>query len=382
MPYFDHNATTPATEDVVAALLPFLRERFGNPSSAHALGEDAADAVRSARTSVARLLGADADEIVFTSGGTESNNIALHAACAEHTSRDRIVTCASEHSSVLDCCEELARRGARLTTLPVDREGRLDVDAACAALDERCAIVSLMLANNETGVVHDLAPIARRARELGVLVHADLVQAAGKMPLDVRALGVDLATVTAHKIHGPKGVGALYVRRGVVPAPLVFGGSQERRIRPGTENVPGIVGFGRAALNARGFAADPTGPARLAALRDRFETGVLERVVDARVNCRAAPRVPNTTSICFHGLDAETLLQAFTSRGLHASAGSACHAQARKPSHVLLALGLDLREARSSVRFSLGRDTTAAEVEEALEIVTECAALAALERGT
>jgi cysteine desulfurase len=291
MLYFDNNATTRASDDVVAAMIPFLAERFGNPSSAHAFGEDAADAVRAARASVARLCGASPDEIVFTSGGTEANNLALHGAFAAQLGRTKLLTCTTEHSSVLDACETLQLSKADVVRAPVRRDGRFDAEAIAARLSPEFALVSLMLANNETGVISDLAPIGRRCRELGILFHADLVQAAGKLPLDVRALGLDLATMSAHKIHGPKGVGALYVRDGVDIAPIVHGGSQERRIRPGTENVPGIVGFGRAAENARRFALDERGRARVAALRDELERGIVERVPGCeRERRHATPR--------------------------------------------------------------------------------------------
>jgi cysteine desulfurase len=374
VPYFDNNATTRASDDVVAAMLPFLGARFGNPSSAHAFGEDAADAVRSARASVARLIGARPDEIVFTSGGTEANNLALFAARASAPGRRKVLTCATEHSSVLDACASAESSTVDVTRVAVDRHGRFDAAAVAAGLTPDHAVVSLMLANNETGVVNDLAPVARRCRELGILFHADLVQAAGKLPLDVRVLGVDLATISAHKLHGPKGVGALYVRDGVDVAPLVHGGSQERKIRPGTENVPGIVGFGRAAENARRFVLDAEAVARVRSLRDELERGVLERVPGSRVNGDARHRVVNTTSLCFDGLEAEALLALFSGHGLYASAGSACHAQARRPSHVLLAMGLSEGEASASVRFSLSRESTRDEVHEALEIVASSAA--------
>jgi cysteine desulfurase len=382
VPYFDNNATTRASDDVVAAMIPFLGERFGNPSSPHALGEDAADAVRAARALVARLCGATPDEIVFTSGGTEANNLALHAALAAQRGRRTLVTCSTEHSSVLETCENLDKSGRSVVRVAVAPDGRFDPHAVASQLTEECAVVSLMLANNETGVVNDLLPIGRRCRELGVLFHADLVQAAGKLALDVRALGLDFGTLSAHKIHGPKGVGALYVRNGLSCAPLVHGGSQERRIRPGTENVPGIVGFGRAAENARRFVLDERARTAVAALRDEFERALLERVPGTRVNGDTHHRVPNTTSLLFDGLEAEALLAIFSGAGLCASAGSACHAQARKPSHVLLAMGLSADEAASCVRFSLSRETTRAEVLEAIQIVASAAADLRLQAGT
>lgn len=382
MLYFDNNATTRPSDDVVAAMLPFLSGKFGNPSSVHALGEEAADAVRAARASVARLLGATPAEIVFTSGGTEANNLALFAALAAHPERRTLVTCTTEHSSVLETCESSETSGRRLIRIRVGRDGHFDSHAVAAELTEECAVVSLMLANNETGVVNDLVPIGRRCRELGILFHADLVQGAGKLSLDVRALGVDFATISAHKIHGPKGVGALYVRNGLATAPLVHGGSQENRIRPGTENVPGIVGFGVACENARRFVSDEHARAGVGALRDAFERGIQEQVPGTRVNGDTRARVSNTTSLLFEGLEAETLLALFSAAGLFASAGSACHAQARRPSHVLLAMGLAPDEAAACVRFSLSRETTPADVEAATLIVASAVADLRGEAGT
>jgi len=372
--YFDNNATTRASDDVVTAMLPFLGAKFGNPSSVHALGDEAADAVRAARASVARLLAARPDEIVFTSGGTEANNLALHSAIAAKPQRRMIVTCTTEHSSVLEKCENAEKNGLKLMRIGVDRRGRLDADRVAAQLTDDCAVVSLMLANNETGVVNDLAPIVRRCRELGIVMHADLVQAAGKTALDVHALGLDLATISAHKIHGPKGVGALFVRQGFDATPLVRGGSQERRVRPGTENVAAIVGFGRAAENARAFVHDARAMARVAELRDTFERGILELVPGARVNGDTQSRIVNTTNVQFEGLEAEALLMLFSGAGLYASAGSACHAQARRPSHVLVAMGLTESEAAASVRFSLSRETIAEEVAEASAVVKSATA--------
>jgi len=379
--YFDNNATTAVDADVVASMLPFFRERFGNPSSTHALGEDAADAVRGARASVARLIGARSpNEVVFTSGGTESINTAIHATTSIHasiSSRRTIVTGTTEHSAVLEPLEALETQGFRVVHVPVDDQGRLTRARLFDALTRDVALVTLLLANNETGVVNELADVGARCRELGVPFHVDAVQAAGKMPLDPRTWNVDLLSISAHKLHGPKGVGALWVREGFACAPLLRGGSQEHRVRPGTENVPAIVGFGRAAESARAFAHDEAARARLAALRDRFERGILERVPGSIVHGAATTRVPNTTNVRFADLDAEALLALFSEAGLFASAGSACHAQARKPSHVLLAMGASEADAAASVRFSLSRHTTPAEIDAALEIVASSCALLA-----
>jgi cysteine desulfurase len=377
--YFDNNATTPALPEVVAAMVPFFAERFGNPSSAHGLGEDAADAVRAARASVARLFGAkSSSEVVFTSGGTESINTAIHAAvvAAERDpARRTIVTSTVEHSAVLGPIADLEERGFHVVRVGVDADGRLDRAAIERALagpaGRACALVALMLANNETGVIADLEGVGALCRASGATFFVDAVQAAGKIPLDVGRIGADMVSISAHKLHGPKGAGALWVRPGVECPPLLRGGSQEKAVRPGTENVPAIVGFGRAAEAALSFAGDEKARARVLGLRDRLEQGILAGVPFARANGARSPRVPNTTNISFAGVEAEELLALLSSQELYASAGSACHAQARKPSHVLLAMGLDADQAASCVRFSLSRDTTAEEVDTALAIVLE-----------
>jgi cysteine desulfurase len=373
--YFDNNATTPVAPEVLAAMLPFFGERFGNPSSVHGLGEDAADAVRAARASVARLLHARSPkEIVFTSGGTESINTAIHAAVALNPDRRTIVTCAVEHSAVRGPLAELEEKGWRIVRAGVDGDGRFDRELVTSAITRECALVALMLANNETGVISDLDGIGARCRAVGALMHVDAVQAAGKIPLDVERMAADFVSISAHKLHGPKGAGALWVRDGITCPPLLRGGSQENSVRPGTENVPAIIGLGKASEAARAFAEDEVARARVAELRDRLERGILENVAGARVNGGGAPRVFNTTNIAFEGLEAEALLSLLSSQELYASAGSACHAKARKPSHVLTAMGLDAEQAASSVRFSLARGTTRAEVEQALTIIVESAA--------
>lgn len=378
--YFDNNATTPVAPDVLAAMLPFFSERFGNPSSVHGLGDDAADALRAARSAVARLLDARSPkEIVFTSGGTESINTAIHSAVALNPDRRTIVTSAVEHSAVRAPLAELETRGWRIVRAGVDADGRIDRSAIEAAITSDCALVALMLANNETGVISDLDGIGERCRSVGALMHVDAVQAAGKVRIDVARIGADFVSISAHKFHGPKGVGALWVRDGITCPPLLRGGSQENSVRPGTENVTGIIGLGQAAESARAFAQDDAARARVAGLRDRLERGILDQVSGARANGAGAPRTFNTTNIAFEGLEAEAMLGLFSSQELYASAGSACHAKARKPSHVLTAMGLDADQAASCVRFSLARHTTEAEVEQALGIVVESvAALRAL----
>jgi cysteine desulfurase len=368
----DHNATTPVLPEVRDAMLPWLGERWGNPSSAHPAGEAARDLVQTARNDVARLVGASAREITFTSGGTEATNTAIRAALQAHPGRRTVVTSTVEHSATLEPLEDLERGGLRVVRVGVDGEGRLDRAALERTLapGSDVALVSLQTANNETGALFDLEGVAARCRAAGAAFHVDAVQSAGKVPLDLRAIGADFASLSAHKIHGPKGVGALYVRDGAAFEPLLRGGPQEGRRRAGTENVPGIAGFARAAVLARAALADGS-LERVRALRDRFESGLTGRVAGTRVHAAAAPRLPNTSNVGFEDLDAESLLSALGAAGLCASAGSACHAQARKPSHVLVAMGLSPAEASGSARFSLGRTTTADEIERALDIVVE-----------
>ncbi len=370
----DHNATTPVLPEVLAAMLPWLGERWGNPSSAHPAGEAARDLVQAARSDVARLVGANAREITFTSGGTEATNTAIRAALAARPGRRTVVTSTVEHSATLEPLEELERGGLRVVRVGVDGEGRLDRAALERELEPAAgagvALVTLQTANNETGALFDLDGVAARCRAIGAAFHVDAVQSAGKVPLDLRALGADFASLSAHKIHGPKGVGALFSRDGAAFEPLLRGGPQEGRRRAGTENVPGIAGFARAAVLARAALAEGALD-RVRGLRDRFECALTERVSGARVHAAAAPRLPNTSNVGFEGLDAESLLAALSAAGLCASAGSACHAQARRPSHVLVAMGFSPAEASGSARFSLGRTTTADEIDRALDIVVE-----------
>ena len=364
--YLDHNATTPLDPSALEAMLPYLRDDFGNPSSLHWFGQRARAAVEQARAEVAALVGADPAEIVFTAGGSESDNLALRGAAARAKgSRRRVVTTAVEHHAVLNTAKALREEGGAVEIVAVDERGRLDLDALRTALDDSTLLVSVMLANNETGVLQPVAEAARLARERGALVHCDAVQAAGKTPLDVRALDVDLLTLSAHKLYGPKGVGCLYVRRGTPLAPLVRGGAQERNRRAGTENVAGIVGFGAAARTARAsLAADAP---RVAALRDRLERHLLA-LPGARGN-GAEPRVPNTANVSFEGIDAEALLVALDLEGVAASTGAACAAGGIEPSHVLKAMGFPPERVQSSLRLSLGRGTTEAEVDYAAGVI-------------
>ena len=369
--YLDHNATTPLDPEALDAMLPYLRDAFGNPSSLHWFGQRARAAVEDARGEVAALVGADAPEIVFTAGGSESDNLALRGAAAKaRDARRRVVATAVEHHAVLNTAKALREEGRSVEIVPVDAQGRLEMGALRKALDEPALVVSVMLANNETGVLQPVAEAARIAHERGALVHCDAVQAAGKLPVDVRALDVDLLTLSAHKLYGPKGVGCLYVKRGTPLAPLVRGGAQERNRRAGTENVAGIVGFGVAARRAREAMAEDA--PRVAALRDRLEARLLS-LPGARRN-GGEPRVPSTANVSFEGVDAEALLVAVDLDGVAASTGAACAAGGIEPSHVLKAMGFPPERVQSSLRLSLGRGTTEDEVDYAAGVIATAVA--------
>jgi cysteine desulfurase len=364
--YLDHNATTPLDPRALDAMLPFLREDHGNPSSLHWFGQRARAAVEEARERVAAFVGAQPAEIVFTASGSESDNTALRgvAARARHERRG-IVVSAIEHHAVLNTAKALREEGWPVAVAKVRETGTLDLDDLERALDEGTALVSVMLANNETGVVQPVGEVSRLARAAGALVHCDAVQAAGKLPLDVGALGVDLLTLSAHKLCGPKGVGCLFVRRGTPMAPLVRGGGQERNRRAGTENVAGIVGFGVAAALAGEALAEET--ARIAVLRDELEERLL-RLPGARRN-GGQPRLPNTANVSFEGTEAEALLMALDLEGVAVSTGAACAAGGVEPSHVLRAMGFPPERVQSSLRLSLGRSTTREDVDHAAEVI-------------
>jgi len=361
----DANATTPVRPQVLDAMRPYWTEEFGNASSIHQRGQHARAAVDRARESVATLLNCRAAEIVFTSGGTESDNMALFGVVSPG---DHLITTAIEHHAVLHAAEELAERGVEVTFLPCTPQGLIEVSALEAALRPNTKLVSVMLANNETGVIQPVRELADRSHAAGALFHTDAIQAAGKLPLDVKALGCDLLSLSGHKMYAPQGTGALFVRRNVRLRSMFFGGLHERGRRPGTENVAGIVGLGKAAEIARTWlAAD--GPRELTALRDRLERGILAAVDEAGVNGGGAARVANTSNLCFDHVEAEALVIALDLKGLAVSGGSACQSGATEPSHVLTAMGLGEARARASVRFSLSRLTTADEVDAVLAIV-------------
>ena len=369
--YLDYNATTPVDERVLDAMLPFFREHYGNPSSEHGPGWTADEAVTKAREQTAKVIGATPRTMTFTSGATESISLAIRGAGAIYGGRrHRIVTVATEHKAVLKTCEAMEREGYETTYLGVDEDGLVDLDALEAALDEETYLVSVMWANNETGVVQPIREIAERTHAAGAIMMSDATQAVGKLPISVNHDGVDLLAMSAHKVYGPKGVGALYTRqRGprVKLQPQITGGGQESGMRGGTVNVPGVVGLGEASRIARrSQAADAE---HMEALRDRFEAAVLAAVPGTVVNGAGAPRLPNTTSLRFEGVRAAHLLPMMS--GVAASLGAACQSPHRTPSHVLKAMGLTDDQALATVRFSVGRPTTEAEVDQAVERVVE-----------
>jgi cysteine desulfurase len=361
--YFDYNATTPPSLEVVERVAAATRDLFGNPSSVHHFGQQAKAALDDARSSVAALVKADPSEVVFTGGGTESDNFAIRGAAEalEPTGRRHIVASAIEHEAVLNTLKALARRGWRTTLIPVDHTGIVSADRVRDAIDESTALVSVMHANNEIGTVQPIAEIAAVAHERGALMHTDAVQSAGKLPIDVRAMGVDLLSLSAHKFNGPKGAGILYIKRGTRMQPVLTGGKHERNRRAGTENTPAIVGMGVAADQAiQKMAAEAV---RVGSLRDRLEAGILSGVPGAVVNAGGSARVANTTNISFERIEAESLLIALDLEGIAVSTGSACSSGTLEPSHVLKAMGLPVHRTQNSLRFSLGLFSTDAEVD-------------------
>ncbi|WP_332116587.1 cysteine desulfurase NifS [Azorhizobium caulinodans] len=372
--YLDNNATTRVDPAVVAAMLPFFTEQFGNASSSHAFGSSVAESVRAARRSLQALIGAAFDhEIVFTSGGTESDNTAIHSALATQEGRDEIVTSAVEHPAVLNLLDHLeATRGITVHRIGVDGEGRLDLEAFARALSPRTALATIMWANNETGTLFPVAQLAQMARAVGALFHTDAVQAVGKIPIDLAATQIDMLSLSGHKLHGPKGIGALYLRKGTPFAPLVRGGPQERRRRGGTENVPGIVGLGAAAALALEELPEEQG--RVRALRDRLEQGVLQQAGPCRALGVPDGRLPNTTNIAFEHLEGEAVLHNLNKAGIAASLGSACASGSMEPSHVLKAMQVPASALRGAIRFSLSRDNTDDDVDRVLQVLPEITA--------
>jgi cysteine desulfurase len=360
--YFDHNATTPVSPEVFQAMAPMMTEVFGNASSIHDFGQRARQALDDARRKVAAMIGAKPEEIVFTSGGTEADNMALFGVSGH------VITTTAEHPAVLQAAAQLPE----VTMVPVDSRGVVDPQAVRKAIRSSTKLISVMHANNELGVIQPVEEISRIAREAGVLFHSDGVQGPGKLAVNVQELGVHLYSISAHKIYGPKGIGALYVRKGTTIRPLLYGGPHERKARAGTENIAGAVGFGRAAewVIEQGAAE----AARQSALRDFLEQGILERVQGAHVNGASATRVGNTSNMRFDGIDSEPLLIALDLKGLAVSSGSACSSGATEPSHVLAAIGLTREQSRSSVRFSLGRSNSEEQIAALIDAVVEVVA--------
>ena len=367
--YLDHNATTPVHPAVVEAMTKVLREDFGNPSSVHHFGQRAKSAMDQARSSVASLIGADPSEVVFTSGGTESDNFAIRGAAEalDATRRRHLIATTIEHEAVLNTLKALARRGRPTTLLRVDGTGIVAPDALKEALTDDTAVVSVMHANNEIGTIQPILELARIAHERGALFHTDAVQTAGKVTVDVKALDVDLLSISAHKFYGPKGVGALWIRRGLRLLPVLTGGKHERSRRAGTENVAGIVGMGVAATLAAAKMDEEA--KRMSALRDRLEDEVLRAVPGTIVNGARSPRVPNTTNISFDRIEAESLLIALDLEGVAVSTGSACSSGTLEPSHVLKAMGFPPHRTQNSIRFSLGAANTEADVDRVVAIL-------------
>lgn len=367
--YLDHNATTPPSPAVVERVAQATRDAWGNASSVHHFGQQAKAAIDEARSDVAALIGAEASEVVFTAGGSESDNFAIRGAAEalEPTGRRHLIASAIEHEAVLNTLKALARRGWRTTLLPVGATGIVAADDLRDALTDDTALVSVMHANNEIGTVQPIATLAALARERGALFHTDAVQSTGKIPVDVNALGVDLLSLAGHKMYGPKGTGALWIRRGVRLLPFQTGGRQERNRRAGTENVPALAGFGVAAREARRTMAAEG--ARLAALRDRLERGVLTTIAETTRNGAETPRVPNTANVSFARIESESLLIALDLEGIAVSSGSACSSGTLEPSHVLKAMGLPHPRTLSSIRFSLGAATTEADIDRVLSVL-------------
>ena len=366
--YLDYNATTPVVPEVLAAMLPYFGVEYGNASSIHRFGQRARQAVEEARESVARLLGALPAEIMFSSGGTESNNHAIFGAVGAAVGKTKhVITSAVEHSAVLDPCKALEKRGVDVTILPVDGEGMVNPEDVRRAIRPDTVLITIMLANNELGTIEPIEEIGKIAAEAHVTLHTDAVQAAGKVPVDVARLGVHLLSISAHKLYGPKGVGALYVRKGTRLEPLLYGGHSERDRRPGTEDVSSIAGLGKAADLSRTHMREEG--LRMAALRDRLETGLLGRIPHARVNGSRSQRVPNTTNLTLPCIEGEAMVIALDLKGIACSTGAACSSGAVEPSHVLTAIGLAPEDARATLRLSLGNQTTDEDIDFALETI-------------
>ncbi|MCK9196571.1 MAG: cysteine desulfurase NifS [Syntrophales bacterium] len=366
--YFDYAATTPCDPEVVAAMLPYFSDRFGNPGSMHAFGQKTKGAVEEAREGIAAFLGADSGEIVFTSGGTESNNMAVKgAAYARRGKGNHIITSQIEHHAVLEPCHFLEKEGFEVTILPVDGDGRVDPDDVRRAITDKTILISIMHANNEIGTIQPIAEIGKMARERGVYFHTDAVQTLGHLPFTVNDLNVDLLSASAHKLYGPKGVGLLYVRKGTRLTPFMHGGEQENKRRASTHNVPGIIGFGKAVEMAQGSLEKEVRD--LIAWRDKLIRGFQEKIDQVKLNGDPTRRLPNNVNISIAHVEGEGMLLSLDMLGIACSTGSACSSASLAPSHVLMAIGLPHELAHGSLRFSMGRPTTAADVDRLLEVL-------------
>jgi cysteine desulfurase len=368
--YLDNNATTPLLPEVFEAMRPYFAEHFGNASSIHHHGQETRAAVERARESLAALLGSRASEVVFTSGGTEADNLAISGLTR---AGDHVISSTIEHHAVLNSCKHAEAMGCEVTYVPVDGRGLVDPDDVRRALRSNTKLITIMMANNETGVLQPVNEFGKIAAEADVYFHTDAVQAAGKVSIDVKHLGCDLLSISGHKLHAPQGVGALYVRKGTILRPMFYGGSHERSRRAGTENVPGIIGLGKAAELAR-EALERGDLIQMSAMRDHIEQQILSEVEATGVNGEGAPRVPNTTSIHFDYIDGEALVIALDLKGLAVSTGAACSSGAIEPSHVLTAMGLPPEIARASLRFSLGKQNSSDDIQFALDLVPKTVA--------
>ena len=364
--YLDNNATTKVAPEVVETMLPYLSEYYGNPSSMHSFGGNVGQEIKEARSSIASLIGASPDEIIFTSCGTESDGTAIRAALESNPDKRHIVTSRVEHPAIKSLYETLSKKGYRVTFVPVDNDGRLDLDYLYNSLDDDTAIVSLMWANNETGVIFPVEEISREVKDRDILFHTDAVQAAGKIPIDVNSTGVDMLSLSGHKFHAPKGIGILYIRKGTKFAPYMIGGHQENGRRGGTENVASIIALGKAAKLAKQH-LEENSYACVSELRDKLESHLLERITYSMVNGDTENRLPNTTSIAFEYVEGEAILLMMNEHGICASSGSACTSGSLEPSHVLRAMGVPFTAAHGSIRFSLSRYTTEKEIDFVIE---------------
>ena len=365
--YLDNNATTKVAPEVVDAMLPYLSEHYGNPSSMHSFGGDVAAEIKLARENVANLIGAESpDEIIFTSCGTESDGTAIRAAIESNTDKKHIITSRVEHPAIKNLYETLSKKGYRVTFVPVDHEGKLDLDYFYQSLSDETAIVSLMWANNETGVIFPVEELSREVKDKGAVFHTDAVQAAGKFPIDVKTTGIDMLSLSGHKFHAPKGIGVLYIRKGTRFSPYMIGGHQEHGRRGGTENVASIVALGKAAEMAIKH-LDENGYERVGKLRDKLEATLLEQIPQSMVNGDREHRLLNTSSIAFEFVEGEAILLMMNEHGICASSGSACTSGSLEPSHVLRAMGVPFTAAHGSIRFSLSRYTTEEEIEVVIE---------------